>query len=59
MNLDIQIECVKKEVNRRKRKYKTLVEEGSMSQERATAEIATFQAVLETLTQLKGILKGS
>lgn len=56
MNIDEQIICVKREVNRRKKHYPRMAEEGKLPKDMAAAETARMQAVLETLTQLKGLV---
>ena len=56
MNIDTKIECVKREIKRRKKFYPKLVESGKFNQEWADAEITAMQAVLETLTNMKGAL---
>ena len=56
MNIETKIDCVKREIKRRKKFYPKLVEEGKFEQEWADIELATMQAVLETLTNMKGAL---
>jgi hypothetical protein len=56
MHIDTKIKCVKKEIKRRKKYYPLIVENGKMDQEYADQEIAVMTQVLETLTQLKGII---
>jgi len=56
MNIDTKIKCVRKEVKRRKKFYPYLIENGKLTQEEADLEIATMLEVLETLTQLKGMI---
>jgi len=56
MHIDSKIECVKREIKRRKKFYPKLVEDGKFEQEWADLELASMQAVLETLTNIKGAL---
>ena len=56
MHIDTKIKCVKQEVKRRKRYYPYLIENGKLTQEEADQEIQTMLSVVETLTQLKGIV---
>lgn len=56
MNIQTKIECVKREVKRRKKIYPHLVEQGKITQEEQDFEIAVMQSVLETLTQLSGLV---
>ena len=56
MTIDIKIECVRREIRRRKKYYPVLVDEGKMTKEETDQELATMQAVMETLTQLKSIV---
>lgn len=58
MNIDLQIECVKKELLRRKRRYPLLIEAEKMSEDYAELEILKMQKVMETLSQLKGLVGG-
>lgn len=58
MNIDVKISCIKREIKRRKKFYSELVKNGKMEKDYAAIEIATMQSVLETLTQLKGIIDG-
>jgi len=51
-----KIECVKREVKRRERMYPHLVKEGKLSENDAISELIVMQEVLETLTQLKGLI---
>ena len=57
MNIDSQISCIKNEISRRKKLYPDHVLAGKMSQDYSELEILKMQAVLQTLTQLKGIAK--
>jgi hypothetical protein len=56
MNIDTKIECVKREIKRRKKFYPLIVRDEKLTQEEADFELATMHAVLETLTQLKGMV---
>jgi hypothetical protein len=56
MNIETKIECVRREIKRRKKFYPLMIEDGKLKQENADFEIATMQAIFETLTQLKGII---
>lgn len=56
--LDQQIRCAKEELERRKGRMAWLVEQGKLSEERATHEIECMRAIYQTLSQLKGILAG-
>lgn len=58
MDIDIKIRCVKREIKRRKKFFPLLVADGKLSKDRAEFEIAAMQAVLETLTQLRGMTDG-
>lgn len=55
-NIDTKIYCAKREINRRKRVYQYMVKDEKLTQEEADFEIAAMQAILETLTQLKGMV---
>lgn len=57
MNIDSQIECVKREIQRRKRFYPSLIAQMRMTQEAADFEIMSMQQVYQTLTQLRGLVK--
>jgi hypothetical protein len=57
ITIDDQIDCVRNEIDRRKRILPKLVEKETMSQERALMEIATMEQVLHTLSQLRGMVK--
>jgi hypothetical protein len=57
MNLDAQIECLKREVRRREKKYPHLVEQGVFTRDEADAEIARMRAAFQTLTQLRGLIR--
>jgi hypothetical protein len=57
MNIDTKIKCVKKEVQRRKKYFPYLIENGKLTQEEADLELFTMQEVLETLTQFKGVMR--
>jgi hypothetical protein len=57
MKLDKQIDCVKRELVRRDFSYPGLLRAGRISAETATLEQYYMQQVLETLTQLRGIVK--
>lgn len=56
MNIDTKIECVKREIKRRKKFYPAYVEQSKMTQRQADNEIAEMQAVYETLTSLKAVV---
>lgn len=56
MTLDDQINCIKREIKRRKKFYPLMVRDGKLTQDEANLELCTIQAALETLTQLKGLL---
>ena len=56
MNIDTKIECLKREIKRRKKFYPYMVKDEKLTQEEADFETATMQAILETLTQLKGMV---
>lgn len=58
MHIDTKIKCVKSEIQRRKKTFPKLVEIGRISQDRADREIETMNHVLQTLTQLKGMIEG-
>lgn len=58
VSLDDQIACLVREYRRRKKVLPLLVEQGRMTQEQATHELAAMQAARQTLTQLKGLLGG-
>lgn len=55
VSLDDQIDAMRSEVKRLKKFMPKMVEEGRMTQDNATLHIVRMQAVLETLTQLKGL----
>lgn len=50
ISLDEQIKCVRRELALRERVYPGWVKSGRMNPERAAREIASMQAVLDTLT---------
>jgi len=56
MHIDTKIDCIKREIKRRKKYYPVLVKNGHIEQNVADSEIAIMQEVLNTLTQLKGII---
>lgn len=56
ISIDEQIKCVEREMSRRRHYLPELVAKEKLSDELATAEIARMQAVLETLTQLRGLI---
>lgn len=58
VSLGDQIECLAREYRRRKRVLPMLVEQGKMTPEQATHELAAIQAARQTLTQLKGLVGG-
>ena len=55
-SIDEQINSVKREVKRRKKIFPHLVESGKMTEENSGYELSIMQNVLETLTQLKGLV---
>lgn len=57
--IDEQIESVRREIGMRQRAYKSWVERGTMSQDRATHEIACMESVLRTLMQVRNQPGGS
>jgi hypothetical protein len=56
VDLNDQIACLVREYKRRKKVLPILVEQGRMTQETATHELAAIQAARQTLTQLKGLV---
>lgn len=50
--IEAQIKCVRREIDKRIEVYPRLTSKGSMTLEKATAEIATMRAVLDTLQQV-------
>jgi hypothetical protein len=58
IGISVQIECIRREIRRRKKYYPLLVEGGKMSQEDVDQELAVMRSVMETLTQLRGMVKG-
>jgi hypothetical protein len=55
-----QIQCMRDEIDRSKRIFPLLVADGKMDEDFAELKIITLQAVLQTLTQLNGLVsKGS
>lgn len=58
ITISVQIECVRREIRRRKKYYPILVDEGKMEQQDVDQELAVMQSVMETLTQLRGMVKG-
>lgn len=57
MGIDDQIACLAAEVKRRKRVFPALIEKGRMASDTSALEIAKMQAALETLTQLRGLVR--
>lgn len=55
ITIDQQIRCLAKEIERRKKVFPVLIEQGRFSEEMATSEIATMQQAMQTLTQLRGL----
>jgi hypothetical protein len=51
--IDTQIKCVEREIAMRRRVYPKWVEAGRMSENKSIYEIATMEAVLETLKKAK------
>lgn len=51
IDLETQLECVKREIAMRKRVYPRWIEQGRMTQKKADDEIAAMEAVLETVTE--------
>lgn len=58
ITIDQQITCLSEEVKRRKFVLPKLVESGRMTEEKATHEIEVMRQALQTLTQLRGMVKG-
>jgi len=56
MHIDTKIKCIKNEIHRRKKCYPMIIENGKMTQEYADQEIEVMRQVLQTLTQLKGMI---
>jgi hypothetical protein len=56
MHINTKIKCIKNEIHRRKKCYPMIVENGKMDQEYADQEIEVMSQVLQTLTQLKGMM---
>jgi len=56
MHIDTKIKCVKSEIKRRKKYFPMLVRGGKMKQADADQEIQSMISVLETLTQLRGMV---
>jgi hypothetical protein len=56
ITLDMQINCLKHEIERQKKALAKLVEAGKVSQADAISKIEILSAAFSTLTQLKGIL---
>lgn len=52
-SLDVQIAAIKREIALRNSAYAKFVQNGSMTQERATAEIAAMTAALHTVMAVK------
>lgn len=57
VSIDLQIKCVKAELKRRKKVFPYLIESEKLKQDEADLEISKMQDVLETLTQLKGLVE--
>lgn len=57
ISINDQITCLEMEVKRRKTIFPRLIEEGKISKEKAFMEIETMHTALQTLTQLRGIIK--
>lgn len=53
IGLDEQIACIKRELTARRRVYQRMVAGERMTAERATREITTMEAVLQTLETLE------
>ena len=53
MTIEDQIKAVEREISMRRRVYPRWVENKRMSQEKADKEIATMEAVLETLKEVQ------
>ena len=53
ITIEDQIKAVEREINMRLRVYPKWVENKRMSQEKANKEIATMEAVLETLKEVQ------
>ena len=56
ITIDQQIKCLSREIERRKKVFPTLIEQGRYSEEVAISEIATMQQAKQTLTQLRGLV---
>ncbi len=56
ISLEVQIQCVEREIRLRKSVFRRRVVGGTMSQASADRELATMEAVLETLTKLRPTL---
>ena len=56
ITIDQQINCLKKEIERKKKVMPKLIEAGRASDESALYEIECMSAAMRTLTQLKGMV---
>lgn len=52
--IDLQIQCVQREISLRERVYPRFVERRTMTQERADYELKAMRDVLATLKSIKG-----
>jgi hypothetical protein len=59
VTLDDQIECLARELRRRRKVFPELVRDGRMSADQAAAELARMDAARQTLAQLQGLLNGA
>lgn len=57
ITIDQQIKCLRQEVERRRRVFPLLVEQGKYTEEKATSEIETMRQAMQTLTQLRGLVR--
>lgn len=55
MDLDEQIQCVKREIGLRERVYPSFVDRKKLSAEKASYEIEAMNSVLKTLETLKNL----
>jgi hypothetical protein len=58
IDLEQQLACVRREIGMRRRVYPRWVQAGRMSQAAADREIATMEAVLDTLTKVRSLQPG-
>ena len=55
--IDLQINCIKREIARRKKIYPELIDKDKLTTADTVLEVSAMQGVLETLTTLRGIVK--